>query len=147
MTSTLRSTLAGAALAALGLAACSDRAPDATTFVAPMTAYLAARGQLCLAKTAWPIDVTQHEIDTGARNARQMPVLERLGLVSSSVAEIDVDDEGTLHHMKVRRFALTDAGRAYVVARPVSARRTTPVADFCAATLSLDRIVGWELHR
>jgi hypothetical protein len=132
-------------------AACSgcipSQQPDAATFSGPMQAYLAARGQLCLAKNVWPIDVTQHEVDIGARNAVQMPVLERLGLVSSSVADIHVDDEGTLHHMKVRRFALSDAGRRFYVARPAGAHTTTAVrSDFCAATLSLDRIVAWDMR-
>ena len=48
-------------------------------FTRAMNTYLEKRGDLCLAKSSWPIDVTQHEIDIGARNAVQMPVLERLG--------------------------------------------------------------------
>ena len=148
----LSSTIAALAVLAAVAAAtvgCTDRmsTPDASTFQRPMSDYLAARGRLCLAKTAWPIDVTQHEVDIGARNALQMPVLERLGLVSSSVAEIDVDDEGTLHHMKVRRFALTDAGRPWYVARTPLARPALPVSDFCAATLSLDRVVAWDVQK
>jgi hypothetical protein len=122
------------------LAACArDAAPDAKVFGAAMDTYLARRGDLCLAKPSWPIDLTQHEIDSGARNALQLPVLERLGLAASTVAEVDVDDEGTLHHMKVRRYQLTDAGRKHYVMRGAK-------GDFCAARLSLDRIVAWELH-
>ncbi len=134
-------------VASLTGACTSHDTPDATAFAAPMRTYLAARGRLCLAKTAWPIDVTQHEVDIGARNALQMPVLERLGLVSSSVAEVDVDDEGTAHHMKVRRFALTDAGRAFYMARTTASRPAAPVSDFCAATLSLDHVVGWDVQK
>lgn len=52
------------------------------TLDAALHAYLAKRGDLCLAKNTWPIDLTQHEIDSGARNALQLPVLERLGLAS-----------------------------------------------------------------
>ena len=133
--------LAGSA----GLVACL-RAPEANieVFTRAMNEYLAERGQLCLAKNAWPIDVTQHEVDIGARNAVQMPVLERLGLVSSSVAEVDIDDEGTPRRMAVRRYALTDAGRSYFVRRgPASAGNVR--GDFCAASLSLDRIVDWRL--
>ena len=103
---------------ACSLAACSRGADaGADTFATGLQSYLSQRGDLCLAKNTWPIDVTQHEIDVGARNALQMPVLERLGLVKSSVAEIDVDDEGTMHHMKVRRYALTDEGNKYYLER------------------------------
>ncbi len=141
-----------AAVAALvslvGLAACT-RAPEASldAFTQAMTVYLSERGQLCLAKDAWPIDVTQHEVDVGARNALQMPVLDRLGLVSSSVAQVDVNDEGTVHRMAVRRYVLTDAGRRYFVRRgPAKTSGAASIrSDFCAAKLSLDRVVDWKL--
>jgi len=133
------------------LAGCSrSGSADADTFATAVRSYLDKRGDLCLAKNTWPIDVTQHEIDVGARNALQMPVLERLGLVSSSVAEIDVDDEGTPHHMKVRRYALTESGRKYYIVRArVGAQAGTQAAqgDFCAAKLSLDKVVSWDLQR
>jgi hypothetical protein len=135
-------------LFAVALIACT-RSPEASreAFSQAMNTYLARRGDLCLAKSAWPIDVTQHEVDVGARNALQMPVLERLGLVSSSVATIDIDDEGTSHRIDVRRYALTDAGRRYVVTRsPVGAASAGPArSDFCAARLSLDKVVDWKL--
>jgi hypothetical protein len=135
-------SLFAATLALAGLAACTHRdEPDATTLGAAMNTYLAKRGDLCLAKSAWPIDVTQAEVDHGGRNALQMPVLERLGLVASTVAEIDVDDEGAKHHMKVRRYALTDSGRKFYVAREAKG------SDFCAAHLSLDKIVGWNVQK
>jgi hypothetical protein len=140
------------ALALACLAACtrSDE-PNAEVLTAAMNSYLAQRGDLCLAKNTWPIDVTQHEIDSGARNALQMPVLERLGLVASTVAEVDVDDAGTKHHMKVRRFVLTDAGRKYYVVRAApnsaGANAAAPKGDFCAAKLSLDRIVKWDVRK
>lgn len=140
----------GACALALALGACSATdAPSDAVFTTAMNGYLARRGDLCLAKNRWPIDVTQHEIDVGGRNARQMPVLERLGLVSSSVAEVDVDDEGTAHHMKVRRFALTEAGRKYYVSRDAGdgTGPKAPSGDFCAAHLSLDRVVGWRLDQ
>ena len=138
----------------LGLSGCTHTEElNAQTFTAPMNSYLAKRGDLCLGKNVWPIDVTQHEVDVGARNALQMPVLEKLGLVTSTVAEIDVNDEGVLHHMKVRRFALTDTGSKYYLTRDSAAGTAkNPAAhatqgDFCAAKLSLDHVVGWELPK
>lgn len=142
--------LAAVALAVLlasvgGLAGCTrNDSPDAAALDAALHTYLAKRGDLCLAKNTWPIDLTQREIDSGARNALQLPVLERLGLARSEVAEVDVNDEGTLHHMKVRRYALTDAGRKFYIMRGNGDAARS--GDFCAAHLSLDRIVGRELH-
>ena len=145
-----RLTLSALLIAGL-LAGCSrSSSADADTFATAVRSYLDKRGDLCLAKNTWPIDVTQHEIDVGARNALQMPVLERLGLVSSSVAEIDVDDEGTMHHMKVRRYALTESGRKYYIVRAQAGAKAGAQAtqgDFCAAKLSLDKVVGWDLQR
>lgn len=141
--------LAASALALTALAGCArSTEASADQFAAGLTDYLAQRGDLCLAKTDWPIDLTQHEIDTGARNALQLPVLERLGLVSSTVAEVEArDDQEVAHAMKVRRYALTEAGRQFYLTRerptPSGGRQT--VRDFCAARLSLDRVVRWEL--
>ncbi|MDP9902541.1 hypothetical protein [Variovorax ginsengisoli] len=125
-------------LAAAGLSAC-HRASDAPPedFTATLQSYLAEHGDLCLGKTQWPIDVTQHEIDIGERNARQMPVFERLGLVHSTVADVEVDDEGTLHRMQVRRFDLTAEGRKHYIAHAAGAASH----DFCVAHLSLDHVV------
>ncbi|VTU40264.1 hypothetical protein [Variovorax sp. PBL-E5] len=137
-------TLAGA----LGLAACSKPTDaSAENFTAAMNTYLAQRGDLCLGKSQWPIDVTEREIESGARNAVQMPVLEKLGLVAASVAEIDLkDDDGISHHMKVRRYALTDAGhKFYRVRDTVQADgRKAPQGNFCAARLSLDKVLRWN---
>lgn len=141
--------LIASALVLNALSGCArSPAPSSDQFAAALKDYLAQRGDLCLAKTDWPIDLTQHEIDTGARNALQLPVLERLGLASSTVAEVDVqDDQAVSHRMKVRRYALTEAGRQFYLTReratPGGGRQT--VGDFCAARLSLDRVVHWEL--
>ncbi|HEY1395097.1 hypothetical protein [Roseateles sp.] len=150
--------LTTAALALSMLAACSRPAepagpaasaePTADHFVPGMTDYLAKRGDLCLAKSDWPIDLTQREIDAGARNALQLPVLERLGLASSTVAEVDVkDDNEVSHHMKVRRYALTETGKQFYVTReqPKADGGKETRGDFCAAKLSLDKVVHWEL--
>lgn len=143
---TIPRILSSAALCVLALGACTSAdAPSDAVFGTAVRSYLAQHGDLCLGKNRWPIDVTQHEIDVGGRNARQMPVLERLGLVNSAVAEVDVDDEGTLHHMKVRRFDLSDAGRKYYLARDGGKGVPAGQGDFCAAHLGLDRVVGWKI--
>jgi len=132
---------------AAALSGCGHPAePTAADIHSAMTAYLAQRGDLCLAKGQWPIDVTEREIRAGARNAVQMPVLEKLGLVTMGIAEVDAqDDDGVSHHMKVRRYALTDAGKKSYVVRALRGAdgKTLSQGDFCAAKLSLDKIVGW----
>ena len=143
---TILCALAGAGALALG--GCSRPADaSAKNFGAALTAYLAKRGDLCLAKNHWPIDVTEREIEAGARNAVQLPVLARLGLVESTVAEVDrKDDDDQLHHMKVRRYLLTEAGRKYYILRNAARPDGTqaPQGDLCAAKLSLDKVVRWE---
>jgi hypothetical protein len=145
----LRASLGGFACAAVfGLIACSKPTDaSAENFTAAMNGYLAQRGDLCLGKSNWPVDVTEREIETSARNAVQMPVLEELGLVRASIAEVDrKDEDGISHHMKVRRYALTDAGsKFYVVRSTVQADGSKASAgNFCAAKLSLDKVVRWS---
>jgi hypothetical protein len=115
-----------------------------------MQTYLARRGDLCLAKSSWPIDVTSAETGTGSRNGVQMPVLEKLGLVSASDAMGErKDDDGNVTKVPVRRYQLTDEGKKYYLARAPHRRETenrfaAAPFDFCAARLSLDHVVGWE---
>ncbi|MDM0088038.1 MULTISPECIES: hypothetical protein [unclassified Variovorax] len=127
----------GASLLLLAaLAGCGNdaaRFPNHENFTATVNDYLAQRGHVCLAKYSWPITVPagSHEPD-----AQQMPVLEKLGLVRGK----DV--------AAAREYALTDAGRQHYLQVPVVVRTTTQTlthpADLCAATLSLDRLIGWD---
>jgi hypothetical protein len=134
----------------LMLSACNKK-PEANleTLTKGMNDYLARRGEFCLAKTNWPIDVTQHEMDAHARNALQMPVMEKLGLVLSSIATIDAkDDESDVAKpIKVMRYQLTDTGKKYYLQQPprrnAAGELTEIPGDFCAAKLRLDRIVSW----
>ncbi|WP_019655044.1 hypothetical protein [Variovorax atrisoli] len=134
---TLPAALGAALLAAL--AGCGPKPPEADlqNLTAAMNAYLAKKGDLCLGKTRWPIDVPQREAGTRARNALQMPVLERLGLVSASKATVKDDKEQEAGEIEVTRYALTEEGRKYFIDRE-------PQGDFCAAHLTLDKVVGWE---
>ncbi len=122
------------------LAGCGPKQPEANlqNLTAAMNDYLAKRGDLCLGKTQWPIDVPQREAGTRARNAVQMPVLERVGLVSASTAKVQDAKEGEQPaEITVTRYALTEEGKKYFHVRE-------PQSDFCAAHLTLDTIVGWE---
>jgi uncharacterized lipoprotein len=115
-----------------------------------MQTYLAQRGDLCLAKSNWPIDVTAEETGTGSRNGVQMPVLEQLGLVSASDAISErKDEDGNVSKVSVRRYQLTAEGKKYYLARAphkheVDSRYAAADHDFCAVRLTLDHVVGWE---
>lgn len=134
------------------LAGCgpNKRELNAANLTQAMNDYLARRGELCLAKNSWPVVVTEAESHAGSRNALQMPVLERLGLVEGADASVEqTGEDGAITRAHARRYQLTAEGRKYYLARPA---RKTPTGDrfteashdFCAARLSLDKVVGWE---
>jgi hypothetical protein len=152
MKNIILSMTAMAGLAAVAaLSGCSnDRVLNQANINQAMQTYLAQRGDLCLAKSSWPIDVTAAESGTGSRNGVQMPVLEQLGLVSASDAISQrKDDDGNLSQVPVRRYQLTAEGKKYYLARAphkheVESRYATADHDFCAVRLTLDHVVGWE---
>jgi hypothetical protein len=127
-----------------GLTACGGHAQaDRDTFTQAVNAYLDKRGDLCLGKYDWPIEVSAQEFQSGGRNAVQLPVLEKLGVVRSTA------DEGApaAGAHAARRYELTDVGRKYYLKRESAGVQHAHSADFCAAKLKLDRIVGWEIHK
>jgi len=139
----LPAALGAALLSSLTLlSGCGPQQPEANlqNLTAAMNAYLAKKGDLCLGKTRWPIDVPQREAGTRARNALQMPVLERLGLVSASKAKVEDEKDKEAGEIEVTRYALTGEGKKYFLERE-------PQGDFCAAHLTLDKIVGWETRK
>ena len=139
------------AILAAGLcafAACSHAVEPAPAGLrAALEKYLQESGNLCLGKFDWPIEVGERDRQFGTCDAVQMPILEKIGIVSSSVVE--KREEGADHAATVTRYELTGAGRKYYLAREttnVSADGKTIVhhGDFCAGKLSLDKIVGWN---
>jgi hypothetical protein len=138
----------GPFFACLALVACHDkRAPTVENFAPALVAYLTERGELCVGKTEWPIDVTEREALLGIRDAKQLPVLERLGLVSATDAIAQRKNEDQTVEVPVRRYELTPAGRAYYHTRTGTDRqgRSVSRSDFCAATLTLDRIKSFQV--
>lgn len=148
-----RLTLCSTAVIALALlTGCgpSKRELNQANLTRAMNDYLVKRGDLCLAKNNWPVVVTEAESKAGSRNALQMPVLERLGLVEGVDAmAAQTAEDGATTQVHARRYALTAEGKKYYLARP---GHKTPTGnrfaqadhDFCAAHLSLDKVVGWE---
>jgi hypothetical protein len=132
------------AFALTTLAACSGRTEaNRDSFTRAVNGYLDKHGDLCLGKYDWPIEVSAQEIQSGGRNAVQLPVLEKLGVVRSIAASADEHPQPAEAVLVVRRYELTETGKKYYLKR--EGAREHP-ADFCAAKLSLDKIVSWEVH-
>jgi hypothetical protein len=111
--------------------------------------YLAERGDLCLGKYDWPIGVTGREAMIGTRDAIQMPVLQKVGLVKSSPGSAQRNVDGVVRTLPATRYELTGEGRKFYIARETTqmsadGRKTVRRSDFCAGKLSLDSIVGWD---
>lgn len=112
-------------------------APTDKAIGAALTRYLAERGDLCVGKFNWPIDVSDADREAGSRDSVQLPVLVQLGMAEESHPTPEIT-----------RYALTSAGkRAYVTRKMESLDgRGKPQehdGDFCAAKLSLAKVVKW----
>jgi hypothetical protein len=133
------------------LAGCNDKPnePNAENFTKTINSYLADRGHLCLAKYDWPVYVTTDDQAGHSRDALQMPVLEKLGLAKGEDMTVErTGDDGAKITAQARQYVLTDAGQKYYLHKPVviatGGKTVTHEADFCVATLTLDKVVGWE---
>ena len=114
--------------------------PSEKTLRPAVQKYLEEKGHFCLGKFDWPITVTEHDRQIVTNDSVQMPVFEKLGLVTVSTPA----DDPTL-----RRYELTPEGRKYYLVKPMVSLGPgeQPVehrGDFCAATLTLDRVVKWD---
>lgn len=123
--------------------------PTRAAFERALQAYLARRGDLCVGRPRWPIDVPAGT--EGTADAIQLPVLEQLGLVTSTVIQVRVGGAAT--PFQARRYRLSGAGhRLYrnrdtrLPASPDDARAPER-ADLCFATLTLDKVRRWEIQK
>jgi len=136
-------------LLAVTLLGCDNeaaRAPNRANFLVVVNDFLAQRGHLCLAKYDWPIRIA---FDSSESDARQLPVLEKLGLVVSTGTRITHRDaNGAMQLIIAHEYALTALGRQYYLHVPIVIRTATRnishPADLCAATLTLNRLIGWD---
>ena len=123
--------------------------PTRAAFEHGLQDYLARRGDLCVGRPRWPIDVPAGA--EGTANAVQLPVLEQLGLVTSTVIQVRVDGAAT--PFQARRYRLTSAGhRLYLdrdTGRPAAPddARAPERADLCFARLTLDKVTRWEIQK
>ena len=149
------SLVAATTLLAAGTGAAEPAAADRDAAVAAVTRYLAGHGDFCLGKMDWPVDLSALDERARGRDVVQMPVLESLGLVRSSMAtalraEGPDAQEGTAPvPVAVRRYELTALGERFVREREIvvpgpQGDRVVRRRDLCAAHLALDAIVDWK---
>ncbi|HEY0181626.1 MAG TPA: hypothetical protein VGC09_02360 [Rhodopila sp.] len=143
--------IAASLFAAALLAGCHSKTePDMENFTSTINSYLAERGHLCMAKYDWPIDVTTADNAMHSRDSVQMPVLEKLGLVKETDTTVErvTGEDGAKTTLQAHRYELTDEGQKYYIHKPVvvatASQSVTHPADFCVATLTLDKVVGWD---
>jgi len=135
--------------ATCALSACSkvdSKAPTPENFARALDAALVTRGDVCLAMFDWPIDLTEAEAGAASRHAVQLPVLEKLGIVRSSLVPVPKSEENP--DGAIKRFELTDAGRKYYKQHAYVARNGEQHSnDFCVAHLTREKIVNIQLDR
>lgn len=136
-------------LAAAASPASSADKLDRRALERALSDHLRQRGDLCVGKFEWPIDVAAGDLEAGSRDAVQLPVLEKLGLVEATDGSVlRKNAEGEEQAVPVRRYALTATGRQFYVNRPrptltPQGERIERPGDFCAARLSLKKVVAW----
>lgn len=138
--------MAGVTLALL--AACGkggdQKAATRENFTVALNNVLAARGDVCLAMFDWPLDLTPAEAGAGSRHSVQLPVFEKLNLVTSTVVQVpktEANPQGV-----IKRYALTEQGRKYYKPHAYTSRDGVEHRrDFCVAHIKPDKVMGWQL--
>jgi hypothetical protein len=141
---------------AAALAGCNKAKPaehaakaDHATFAAALNSYLSHKGNLCLAKYDWPVNVEYKDGPITERDAVQMPVLEKLGVVTAKDAMVEVKNGDGTVQKKVRQYTLSSEGSKFYLRQPVQVPtpgggKVTHPGDLCVAKLTLDKVIGWE---
>ncbi len=109
-------------------------APSQAKLASALEKYLAQQGNLCLGKFDWPIDVSQIDFETGTRDAVQMPVLEKLGLVTSTDTSVVRRQEDEQKTVPAKRYDLTEIGKKFYLSR--EATTTVGEKKSCIITIS-----------
>ena len=132
-----------------GVGADQRQEANAATFTRGVEDYLERRGDLCLGLRSWPIDVPADS--KIVKDVVQLPTLERLGVLKSSV--IAERRGGVATPFSLRRYQLTAEGRAHYIDRetrlPTSPEdpRASARADFCVVRLTLGKVTKWEVEK
>lgn len=136
-------------LAAGAASACSNdgsKAPTPQNFARALDVALATRGDVCLAMFDWPMDLTEAEAGAASRHAVQLPVLEKLGVVRSTIVLVpksQVNPDGA-----IRRYELTEKGlRFYKPHAYVTHNGEQHPNDFCVAHVTREKVVDIQLDK
>ena len=124
--------------------------PSQAVLTRALQKYLSQQGNLCLGKFDWPIDVSQADFQMETRDAVQMPVLEKLGLVTSTYTSVvrKQEQEQEEKLVPVKRYDLTEGGKKFYLPKEsrtmVGGEKVEHHRDFCAGKLGLKKIVRWD---
>lgn len=134
-----------AGFSALVMAANEPNSLSNAELTQALNSYLATQGNLCVGKFDWPIDVTLDEAAAmNTRDAVQMPVLEKLGLVTSSDSMTTrmIDEKKVT--LAAKRYTLTEKGQKYYLNKQTTSlaagKQIMHEHDLCAGKLSFDKI-------
>jgi len=144
----MKKTLTALALLSATCAQADDAPADRANLSAALKDFLAQRGDVCLAKYDWPIDVSARDVAQRTRDALQMPVLQREGLVQSRDGYVIYKTEGQDEEsVPTQRYELTPLGRQFykvreTVSHPNGAASVVHHGDLCAGRLELGAIAS-----
>lgn len=133
--------------AACGCAQAGVPPANRANLSAALKDFLVQRGDICLAKYDWPIDVSARDVVKRSRDALQLPVLEREGLVRSRDGYVVYKIEGREEEsVPTKRYELTELGRRFyktreIVSHPRDGEEIVHHGDLCAGHLELDMVV------
>jgi len=135
-------------ICAIALCTCTPKTNKAS-FTQPLRDYLKVRGEICLGKPHWPIDILPNEIAAGSRDALQLPELARLGLVNEAELEAKPEGADTAASIPVKHYQLTEQGQQYYWSAEARTQASGGKArysegDMCVAKLDLDSVVDWQ---
>jgi hypothetical protein len=144
MNKTAITILLGVTMSA-ALSACDSKtSANEKNFGIAATQYFDKKGDMCLDPITWPVDV--YDIDLRQLKmypdgtAGQMAALEAAGLARGEDVELPgtfVDGKPGGLKVKVRRYAMTDAAKPFLHAKPGKKPR------LCWGRKSLDKVVRW----
>ncbi len=142
-------TITGITVLAAKAESLSD--PNKDTLAKAMSKHLTERGDFCLGKFNWPIEVSDKDAEKPTRESVQMPVLQKLGLVASSdtIIKVKIEDSDVEETLPGKRYDLTESGKKYYLQKELlsagsAGEKIVHRGDFCAGKLSLDKIVKWD---
>ena len=143
-----KSVICAMLLAAMASVGCGNK-QDANdkNFGTAIGQFLDKRGDLCLPPSfshdKWPVDLSQMELSVEktmpSGPAGQMAALAAVGLASHTDIEVDQiawNGKPTGNKIKMKRYALTDAGTKFYHGKP---------GVLCFGKESLDQVVKWDV--